>query len=87
MLQSALTWIIHFPDLILDVFCIDRDVKMLKEYAQKPFVCPNCGKKFLVKWHQLWFGRGVSLAMVNKAKLKCPHCKTTDFCRWTGKDT
>ena len=56
-----------------------------KEIAEKPFVCPNCGKEFYKKWNRLYFN-GFTPKLTNKAILKCPHCKERDACRWTGMD-
>ena len=70
-----------FIDLGISLSPIDE----CKEIAEKPFVCPNCGKEFYKKWNQLYFN-GFTPKLTNKARLKCPHCKEKDACRWTGMD-
>jgi RNA polymerase subunit RPABC4/transcription elongation factor Spt4 len=70
-----------FIDLGISSSAIDE----CKEIAEKPFVCPNCGKEFYKKWGQLYFN-GFTPKLTNKAILKCPHCKERDACRWTGVD-
>ncbi len=55
------------------------------EIAEKPFICPNCGKEFYKKWNQLYFN-GFDPKYAKKAILKCPHCKERDACRWSGVD-
>ena len=57
-----------------------------KDTAEKPFVCPNCGSEFHKKWYHLLFHRYNTIRAFGKANLKCPHCKVTDMCRWTGMD-
>ena len=88
MFGAILAFIIHLPDLLFHM-CIDINaVSMCKEITEKPFVCPNCGGEFHVKWKRLWFKNCYALdgGFSNKAVLKCPHCKVTDACRWTGMD-
>ncbi len=46
----------------------------LKEWASKPFVCPNCGHKFYTKQ------RIVHPLGENKGYLKCPNCGKRDIC-------
>ena len=85
MSGGILAFIIHLPELLFHL-CLDIDaVDDCKEIAEKPFICPNCGKEFHKKWNQLYFS-GFSLELTNKARLKCPHCKERDACRWTGAD-
>ena len=86
MSMNALNWVIQLPDLVLDLIFVHYDFKRFKEYVKTPFVCPNCGKNFFAKWYHLLWNRDVSLVMVKKAKLKCPHCKIKDMCRWTESD-
>jgi len=50
-----------------------------KAQAEDPFVCPNCGYIFYVKWHKLYFTWGTIMTS-NKARLKCPKCKQKDMC-------
>lgn len=81
-LFSAITDLLAtFIDLGISSSAIDE----CKEIAEKPFVCPNCGKEFYKKWGQLYFN-AFTPKLTNKAILKCPHCKVTDACRWTGAD-
>lgn len=79
--------LIHLPELLW-YLCLDLEaINYYKEIAEKPFVCPNCGSEFHAKWHHLFFfSHGLSLSVTNKVQLKCPHCKETDACRWTGVD-
>lgn len=78
-------FILHLPLLLIDV-CTDIDsVGKSKEIAEKPFICPNCGKEFYKKWNQLYFN-AFDPRLTKKSILKCPHCKTRDACRWTGVD-
>ena len=73
------------PILLIDL-CADTDAAgKCKEIAEKPFICPNCGKEFYKKWNQLYFN-GFDPKYAKKAILKCPHCKEKDACRWTGAD-
>ena len=60
-------------------------IEECKEIAEKPVICPNCGKEFYKKWNQLYFN-GFDPKYAKKAILKCPHCKERDACRWTGMD-
>ena len=85
MFAGFLSFILKLPQLLW-YLCTDIDaVAYCKEIAEKPFICPNCGKEFHVKWNRLWFTGG-TLGFSNKVQLKCPHCKVTDACRWTGMD-
>ncbi len=83
MLASLISAIIELLEslfyLLVDWTAVDNS----KEIAEKPFVCPNCGKEFYKKWSQLYF-HGFDPRLTNKARLKCPHCKERDACRWTG---
>ena len=84
-MSVILDLILHLPLLIIDV-CTDIDsVGRSKEIAEKPFICPNCGKEFHKKWNQLYFN-AFDPRLTNKAILKCPHCKERDACRWSGVD-
>ena len=88
MSGGILAFIIHLPELLYNM-CVDINaVDKCKEIAEKPFVCPNCGGEFHVKWKRLWFKNCYALdgGFSNKAVLKCPHCKERDACRWTGVD-
>ena len=58
MSTGILAFIIHFPELLYHM-CVDINaVDKCKEIAEKPFVCPNCGGEFHVKWKRLWFKKG-----------------------------
>ena len=75
--------LLHLPVFLFDL-CLNIDViNDCKEIAEKPFICPNCGKEFYKKWNQLYFN-GFDPRLTNKAILKCPHCNQRDACRWTG---
>ena len=67
-------------DFLLGLWRINR----LKAYACQPFVCPNCGEHFFVKWYKLWIYRDHTITLCGKAKLRCPKCREVDMCRWTG---
>lgn len=56
-------------------------INRLKEFAEKPFVCPNCGERFYIKWTKLFWYRDNSLDLIGKAKLKCPKCGEWDMCK------
>ena len=70
--------------MILDIVFDICHIRRLKAYACEPFVCPNCGERFTVKWYKLLINREATIVMCGKAKLKCPKCKEIDMCRWTG---
>ena len=77
--------LLHLPVFLFDL-CLNIDViNDCKEIAEKPFICPNCGKDFYKKWNQLYF-HGFDPHLTNKARFKCPHCKEIDACRWKGMD-
>ena len=85
--MKTLTYILisSLPEAIVDVIIGHETMDSFNEIASKPFVCPNCGQEFYAKWRRLWFkGAGLLTNTTNKAQLKCPHCKETDACRWTG---
>lgn len=85
VLSGILNLILLLPELLFYLFVDISDIDKVKEIAEKPFICPNCGKEFYKKWNRLYFN-GFTPKLTNKARLKCPHCKETDFCRWTGMD-
>lgn len=49
------------------------------EILETPFVCPNCGHSFILKWYQVWY-KFPSFYLLNGLKHKCPKCKQTDIC-------
>lgn len=51
----------------------------LVKLAEEPFVCPNCGHRFYVKWYKLIFEEQF-VHTRNKAPLRCPKCKIKDMC-------
>ena len=53
----------------------------LRSITSKPFVCPNCGQIFYVKWYQLLFFKAIPIYLYQSAKLKCPGCGIRDMCR------
>ena len=73
-----------FIDLPIAISCIAGIVFTIhkcKEFAKKPFVCPNCGNTFRVSWQRLFFNL-IPLLAIKKAPLKCVHCERKDLCRW-----
>ncbi|MBQ7338113.1 MAG: hypothetical protein IJW40_06630 [Clostridia bacterium] len=63
------------------IFIIRQQIKCAKD----PFVCPNCGEKFYIKWWQLFVGRYLFVELTGKTVLTCPRCGQKDRCRWTGR--
>ena len=62
------------PIIARQIYRMHRFSKSVKEFASKPFVCPNCGHRFQVK-------QKVLIAVgKEKAYLKCPACKKRDAC-------
>lgn len=84
VMLRILLWIIHIPNMVVDIIRLNRSRKRYMEYVEKPFACPNCGAVFYAKWYHLRRLREASLVMIGKAKLKCPHCKQWDMCTWKG---
>ena len=74
------------PKILLRTFRLNYWINKFKETVEKPFVCPNCSRFFYKKWYHMLFHRYTSIRTFGKAKLKCPHCKKNDACRWTGMD-
>lgn len=52
----------------------------LENITDKPFICPNCGCKFYVKWYRMYFKR-YSVYGFKSAKLKCHSCGEVDMCK------
>lgn len=49
------------------------------EILETPFICPNCGHIFTLKWYQVWY-KFPSFYHLNGLKHKCPKCKQTEIC-------
>ena len=86
MLRFVINCIIFIPRMIIELIFCSWTIDECKEIVSQPFVCPNCGKSFYAKWYHLWFLRGFTVSLKNKANLRCPHCKKWDMCKWTNKD-
>ena len=86
MLKTLLSTLICFMEFLFNLLVDLKAVDEYKKIVKKPFVCPNCGQEFYKKWYHLWLTGFSESGISNKAKLKCPHCKETDACRWTGMD-
>ena len=53
---------------------VHRVVGAAKNFASKPFVCPNCGHRFCTR-------KSIAVpAGRDKAYLKCPRCGKRDVC-------
>ncbi len=78
---NVLLFIVRIPGLILSAILLVLDYLRLKRYAEHPFICPNCGQQFSVKWYKLFFFRSYTIIMSKKAKLKCPFCGKVDMCK------
>ena len=72
---------ITVPNILWATMGIAFTIHKCKEYAEKPFVCPNCGNSFPVRPARLLWGI-IPLLAIKKSPLKCPHCDRTDLCRW-----
>lgn len=73
--------LIALAKVLWELIWIFFGIARLKEFTEKPFVCPNCGERFYVKWPKLFWYRIYSLELSGKAKLKCPKCGEKDMCR------
>ena len=85
MIRTLFSAIADLMATFIDFGISLTSIEKCKEIAEKPFICPNCGKEFHKKWNQLYFN-AFDPRLTNKAILKCPHCKEKDACRWTGMD-
>ena len=56
----------------------------MKKVSEKPFICPWCGHTFHVKWYRLLI-KYITVDAMGTALFKCPNCKKTDQCTWSGK--
>lgn len=82
MTARFVTFLLHtLPNIFWSTLGIAFAVQRCKEFAQKPFVCPNCGNTFRVSWQRLLFHL-IPLLAIRKAPLKCVHCDRKDLCRW-----
>ena len=81
MTARFVTFLLNIPNFIWNALWISFAVQKCKEFAKKPFVCPNCGNTFRVSWQRLFF-RLLPLFAIRKAPLKCVHCDRKDLCRW-----
>lgn len=64
------------------IYRIFSCIAQYNETAEKPFACPCCGNRFYIKWYKLIWGGQLNVAMMGNAKLKCPKCGKTDWCKW-----
>lgn len=57
-------------------------------YKGDMFECPKCKHKFRVNPYKVFFTNGILQTFdfdgqpMKYAKLKCPNCKTKDWCKW-----
>ena len=51
----------------------------MRDVLDEPFVCTNCGHRFKMKMHRVWY-RLPSYYLVNGFRVKCPKCKKKDIC-------
>ena len=86
MSGGLIGFITKLPRLFVDAIRFDYWYHEYQDVVEKPFVCPNCGGEFHKKWYHMLFHRYTTIRTFGKANLKCPHCKVTDACRWTGMD-
>ena len=87
-LGSALVWL-KMPNFLSRMRGRAARLEEMEEASAHPFVCPNCGGTFYVKWSRLHIVNGIKLMQLDvqgKVRMKCPHCNQVDWCRWTGKD-
>lgn len=75
-------WIVLIIAVPLLFFVLKRlpQIYEMQEVLEKPFVCPNCGHSFRLKWYQVWY-KFPSFYLLNGIRYKCPACKQTDVCR------
>ena len=70
----ALIFLLIFPRIL-------ATEEAFRELTEKPFVCPNCGYRFYVRWYQLYPFKAGSVRAFGRANLKCPNCKIKDTCK------
>ena len=54
-------------------------ISEMKDVLDTPFVCPNCGHRFTIKMHQVWY-KLPAYYVVKGFKVRCANCKKTDIC-------
>jgi len=74
----AIILVIIIPLFLVVLKRLPQIYEML-EILETPFVCPNCGHSFNLKWYQVWY-KFPSFYLLNGLKHKCPKCKQTDIC-------
>ena len=62
------------PTIAYRTYIKYRYSRALKEFVNKPFVCPNCAHRFYTKQ------KIIQPIGENKAYLKCPNCGKRDIC-------
>ena len=67
-------------DIILFIVRQYPLISEMQDILQQPFACPNCGHKFKIKMHRVWY-RMPFFYIQNGFKVKCPNCKSVEFCR------
>ena len=78
--------VINIPTIVYHVITSVSSAKRNREIAEKPFVCPNCGERFHIKWFQLYGPKGWQLMMQGQSMFRCPKCNKKDLCKWTGNE-
>lgn len=62
------------PAFAWNTYKMHKRVQATKEFASKPFACPNCGHKFYTN------AKIIHSVGEDKAYLKCPSCGKRDVC-------
>ena len=70
--------VVIFDVWMLNAVLMERHYR--KQISEKPFVCPNCGHVFSVKFFQMPFLLH-SYVLSETILVKCPKCKTRDHCK------
>ena len=84
MFGRILKLLLKVPNRILAIILFFTSIEKYKSYAQKPFICPNCGEQIVAKWYNFLFWRWSAFYANRTLKLKCLHCKQVDMCKWTS---
>lgn len=84
MFGKILKFFICLPYRFLHAILFFDSIEKYKEYAQKPFVCPNCGNHIIAKWYSFLFWRWSTFYTNRTLKLKCHNCKQLDMCKWSS---